>query len=233
MSMLKFLYKFQPYFESGMVNLENNDINKIIKKLCKEILPQDVFQKSDTRVYYDDNGYYLTVVEFQPYSLEKGTFLNAGVSFLFDKSDYISYSYSYDDNIRIGRKFIKYINDSQFESEVRTYVELAGRYVLRYREFRDINHAKDYIVKTLNDYNWNKYIKAMFYFLTDDRENGAKYYNKFLNSHYFKRIIEQYDYPRDPHMIDRDYVLEMIKNKRRWLHGRKFMKKMKTFQEYE
>ena len=116
--MLKFLYKFQPYFESGMVNLENNDINKIIKKLCKEILPQDVFQKSDTRVYYDDNGYYLTVVEFQPYSLEKGTFLNAGVSFLFDKSDYISYSYSYDDNIRIGRKFIKYINDSQFEDEV-------------------------------------------------------------------------------------------------------------------
>ena len=51
-----------------------NNINKIIKKLCKEIFPSDVFQKGNSRVYLDDNGYYFTVIEFQPYSIKKVLF---------------------------------------------------------------------------------------------------------------------------------------------------------------
>lgn len=39
---------------------ENREINKIIKRKCKEKFPNDVFQKGISRVYYDDNGYYLT-----------------------------------------------------------------------------------------------------------------------------------------------------------------------------
>lgn len=213
--------------------MADKNINKIIKALCKEILPEDVFQKGDSRVYYDDNGYYFTIVEFQPYSLMKGTFLNVGASFLFDKQDYLSYSYAYDDEVRVGKKFIKYINDEQFEKEVREYVELANEYILRYREFKDIYYAKDHIVNSLNDDNWNKYIKAMFYFLTDDRENGIKCYKKFINAHFFKRIVEQYDYPTDISMMDRDYVIKMIKNKRNMLHNKNYMKKMKSFEEYE
>ena len=58
-------------------------INKIIKRKCKEIFPKDVFQKGTSRVYYDDNGYYLTHIEFQPYSLKRGTFLNAMLDYHF------------------------------------------------------------------------------------------------------------------------------------------------------
>lgn len=62
-------------------------INNIIKKKCKDIFPEEVFQKGTSRVYYDDNGYYLTQIEFQPYSLKRGFFLNIGLSFLFNKEN--------------------------------------------------------------------------------------------------------------------------------------------------
>lgn len=47
---------------------QNNSINRIIKKLCNEIFPCEVFQKGNSRVYLDDNGYFFTMIEFQPYS---------------------------------------------------------------------------------------------------------------------------------------------------------------------
>ncbi len=165
---------------------QDNNINKIIKKLCKEIFPSDVFQKGNSKVYLDDNGYYFTMIEFQPYSLQKGTFLNVGVSFLFNRDDYLSFSYSYNNEPRVGKKFIEYIDDEQFEKDVRKYVELANDYILKYRMFADIKYAKQYIVNELNDNNWNPYIKSMFYFLTDDDENGKSIIKCFWMSRFLK-----------------------------------------------
>lgn len=67
--------------------VDDKIINNIIKKKCKDIFPEEVFQKGTSRVYYDDNGYYLTQIEFQPYSLKRGFFLNIGLSFLFNKEN--------------------------------------------------------------------------------------------------------------------------------------------------
>ena len=66
---------------------------KIIDKLCSQIFPEDVI-KYHSRFYVDDNGYFFTVVEFQPCTLDKGTFLNVGLSYLFDRNDYFTFSYS-------------------------------------------------------------------------------------------------------------------------------------------
>lgn len=214
------------------MNLDNN-INKIIKKLCKEIFPPDVFQKGNSRVYLDDNGYYFTMIEFQPYSLKKGVFLNVGLSFLFNKNDYLTYSYSLNNETRVGKNFIEYRNDEQFEKEVRKYVELASEYILKYRKFVDVNYAKDIIMKELDDNNWNPYIKSMFCFLTNDQEKGKQYYKIFLEEEFFKRIIEKYNYPKFLDKINKEYVMDMISNQRKYWHTKPFMKKMKTLKEYE
>lgn len=58
----------------GAIMNQGNNVNKIIKRLCQEIFPRDVFQKGNSRVYLDDNGYYFTMIEFQPYSLKKEHF---------------------------------------------------------------------------------------------------------------------------------------------------------------
>ena len=190
---------------------QNNNVNKIINRLCEEIFPEDVFQKGNSRVYLEDNGYYFTMVEFQPYSLKKGTFLNIGLSFLFNKEDSLSFSYSYKNKSRIGKRFIEYKEDEQFERDVRKYVELAKDYILKYRMFADINYAKKCMIKELKDDNWNPYIKSMFCFLTDDQENGKKYYKIFLNEPFFKSIIDEYNYPKDITEIDKEYIINMIR----------------------
>lgn len=212
---------------------EDTNINKIIKKLCKETFPGDVFQKGNSRVYLDDNGYYFTMAEFQPYSLRKGTFLNVGLSFLFTKEDYLSFSYSYHHEARIGKKFIAYIDDEQFEKEVREYVSLANEYILKYRKFAEIDYAKRHIINELDDTNWNPYIKSMFYFLTDNRENGIKYYKMFLDDPFFKRIITEYQYPTDIEELNKEYVMNMIREQRKHWHSKSTMKKMKIAEKYE
>lgn len=212
---------------------QDNNINKIIKKLCKEIFPNDVFQKGNSRIYLDDNGYYFTMIEFQPYSLKKGTFLNVGLSFLFNKSDDLSFSYSFKNKSRVGKKFIEYKNDEQFEKDVRKYVELANKYILKYRKFIDINYAKKCILKGLNDNIWNPYIKSMFYFLTNEQEKGRKYYKMFLENPFFKDIIDKYNYPNDINVMNKDYVMNMIRDQRKFWHKNSSMKEMKIIKNYE
>lgn len=212
---------------------QDSNINKIIKKICKEVFPSEVFQKGNSRVYLDDNGYYFTMIEFQPYSLKKGAFLNAGLSFFFYKDTGLTFSYSYNNEVRIGKRFIEYINDEQFEKDIREYVLLANDYILRYREFANIDYAKEYIVNELNDNNWNPYIKSMLYFLTNDIENGKKYYQMFLNEPFFRKIIVENNYPTCVEKINKKYVLEMIKAQRLLLHSQSSMKKMPVSIEFE
>lgn len=212
--------------------MSSDNINKIIKKLCKEIFPKDVFQKGNSRVYIDDNGYYFTIIEFQPHSLKNGTCLNVGIDFLFDKSD-LAFSYAFNKSVRVGEKFIDYINDEQFENEIRKYVELANDYIFRYRTFADIKFAKQYIFNELNDDNWNPYIKSMFCYLTDDIENGQKYYEIWSNDSFFERIINRDNYPKDSSELSKEYVMNFINEQRKFYHSKSYMKKMKTYEEYE
>lgn len=199
-------------------------INKIIKRKCKEIFPEDVFQKGKSRIYLDDNGYYLTLVEFQPYSLKKGVFLNVGLYFLFNKEENLSYNFSYGNEIRVGKKFIEFIDEIQFEHDVVDYIEQAKEYVLKYREFRDVQHAKEYMMNHLNNSNRNPYYKSMLCFLTDDILQGRKYYQRFLDDPFFKEIIEEYDYPNNAEALNKDYVLAIIKHQRCFWHSKLTLK---------
>lgn len=222
---------------------KNTNVNKIIRKLCKEVFPGDVFQQGSSRVYLDDNGYYLTMAEFQPCTLGKGAMLNVGVSWLFVKMEYLPFSYAYDNQVRAGQRFIEYVDDAQFETDIREYVELAGDYILRYREFRDIGYTKEYMLKTLDDDGWHPYEKAMFCFLMNDEENGRRFYQKFIDEPYFRSkvigkhhlegVVEKYRYPTEAAIMNREYVLDMIRQKRELLHSKSSMKKMKRFEAYE
>ena len=208
-------------------------INKIIKRKCKEIFPLDVFQKGTSRVYYDDNGYYLTHIEFQPYSLKRGTFLNVGLSFLFGKGENLLYDFSYDNEIRVGKEFIEFIDETQFERDIVKYVELANEYIHKYREFRDIQYAKEYMMNYLDDSNWNPYYKAMLCFLTANIVQGQKYYQIFLDDPFFERIIERDHYPKRIEDLSKEYVLDMIRKQRHYWHSKPAMKKMKNYPVWE
>lgn len=112
---------------------------------------------------------------------------------------------------------------------------MAKDYILKYRMFVDINYAKKCIVKELklNHDIWDPYIKSMFYFLTDDQENGKKYYKRFLDEAFFKSIIDEYNYPKDVTKINKDYIINMISERRKFWHSQSSMGKMKIFENYE
>lgn len=121
---------------------DNKDIhNKIIRSLCKELLlPLGVIQKGNSRVYLDDNGFYLTMIEFQPSAWGKGTYLNAGVHFLWNTYEYLSFDAYIGKSIRVNN-FIQFRNDEQFEEKMRGLIAIAIDRVLFYRDIRNVRNA--------------------------------------------------------------------------------------------
>lgn len=139
--------------------MSNNPHDQIIKKLCKEILlPRGVFQKGSSRTYIDDNGWFLTIIEFQPSSWSKGTYLNIGLNFLWAQKD--SFSFDFPLNPRI-KGFIPYKNDEQFERAIRPCVETALEQVMFYRALRDIPAAEKFFDKWVLKYKTNEHMQEL------------------------------------------------------------------------
>ena len=139
-----------------------NDVsNQIIKQLCKDILlPLGIFQKGVSRIYIDDNGYFFTVIEFQPSGFAKGTYLNIALHFLWNERDSISFDFPFGADIRI-KNFVAYHNDEQFAREVTKYIQAAAEQVLFYRKLQDIATAKSYVKKWLRKYKGNPRIDEL------------------------------------------------------------------------
>ena len=115
-----------------------NPHDQIIKQLCKDtLLPLGVFQKGTSRIYIDDNGYFFTVLEFQPSAYAKGTYLNTALHFLWNERDHISFDFPFGADIRV-KNFVEYQNDEQFTHEVTKYVQEAAKQVMFYRKLQDI-----------------------------------------------------------------------------------------------
>ena len=139
----------------------NDAPNQIIKQLCKDILlPLGVFQKGTSRTYIDDNGYFFTVIEFQPSAHRKGTYLNVALHFLWNEQEYFSFDFPFGPDIRV-KNFIEYRHDEQFTREVTQYVQEAAAQVLFYRNLCDIEIAKRYAKKWAKKYSGNSRISQL------------------------------------------------------------------------
>ena len=141
--------------------MANDASNQIIKQICKEVLlPLGVFQKGNSRIYIDDNGYFFTFIEFQPSAHAKGTYLNVALHFLWNERDYISFDFPFGADIRV-KNFVEYQNDEQFTREITKYVQEAAKQVLFYRKLQDIATAKSYAKKWLRKYKGNPRINEL------------------------------------------------------------------------
>lgn len=139
--------------------MANDAYNQIIKEACKEILlPLGVFQKGTSRIYIDDNGYFFTVIEFQPSAYAKGTHLNIALHFLWNERDCISFDFPFDSRVK---DFVAYQDDAQFTAEVTKYVQEAAEQVLLYRKLQDIETAKSYVKKWSRKYKGNDRISTL------------------------------------------------------------------------
>lgn len=207
--------------------MENKNIHsKIIKQVCKEILiPLGVFQKGTSRLYLDDNDYFFTVVEFQPSNWDRGTYLNIGLTFLWDynQSDVLYFAFSRQIASRYG-KFVEYKNETQFRNEIINLANIAKEEILFYRKLRDVEFAKDWMISYIEKFNDNKYARfgldiSNICILNNNMELAKFYYE---NYHREQNTEEQMNYKN----LNKEYLNSNIKATRKMWHSKSSMKKM-------
>ena len=72
------------------------DHNKLIKKIAKQQLePFGIHQKGQSRTFLFDRGWYTIIIEFQPSSYSKRTYLNIGLDFNFYPRNYFAFGFGY------------------------------------------------------------------------------------------------------------------------------------------
>jgi hypothetical protein len=106
--------------------------NRLLAEAARAVLkPLGLQQKGRSRTWLDDQGWWIGVVEFQPSSWSKGTYLNVGVTWPWHPDD-DPFLY-FDVSSRI-EGFVQYASTEQFEPEA---YRLAHRAADEIRTLRD------------------------------------------------------------------------------------------------
>jgi len=153
--------------------------DKIIKMAAKEVLaPLGVFQKGQSRTWIDDNGWFFTIIEFQPSQWGKGAYLNVGMHFLWNSKDSFSFDYG-------GREHenVSYTGDDEkFYKEMLELARLAKEKVMFYRSFSALSFAKGQITKNhVHSQEMDLWNSMMICFLSSDFEHGRHFFQQVVN----------------------------------------------------
>lgn len=104
--------------------------SQLLTVAAKNVLrPMGMSQKRRSRIWPDDHGWWLCVVEFQPSGWSRGSYLNVGCMWLWNVKDYISF----DEGCRV-EEFRAFLSETQFEAFARSLAERAVNEVVRYRK---------------------------------------------------------------------------------------------------
>lgn len=117
------------------------DHNKLIAAAAKEALkPLGLRREGKSRSWYDDHGWWCIIVEFQPSSGLRGTYLNVGVSWLIYENAYWTFDVGHREQ---GFEPAKSV--TQFADVLTGVVEHARRNIIDYRtRFATIQQAHEH-----------------------------------------------------------------------------------------
>lgn len=155
--------------------------SKIINKMAREILnPYSIERKGKSRMWLDDQYWYTTVIEFQPFNERLGTCLNLGINFHWYEKEYFSFDIGNRES-----KFIDYKNDNQFVSEMQSLTNLALRKALNYRKIlTDLQTAETTIInyEFASNNLWGNYHRGIISGLNNDVKKSEEYFNRILEN---------------------------------------------------
>lgn len=213
------------------------DYNKIIKQAADAILkPQGLFRKGSSRVWIDDNGWFLILVEFQPSGWDKGSYLNVAVHFLWTEQKCLTYDFS-SGGPRINGFVAFDGNEEKFLLDMQGFANRALEKVEEYRKFRDQECACSVRLKSNFGHDIHKlYQKMMICGLC--RDPRAVHYFEELGDlvrepefAWISQIKDELDEAIAPVIGNPQamylYILEKIRRNRRALREQSGMKKLK------
>lgn len=104
--------------------------NQLIRREADAALkPLGIRQSGRSRLWIDDHGFWVILIEFQSHKWDPGTFLNVGVSWLWRPKEY----YTFDFGHRI-MDFTPFVDEPSFIAPLRDMVSEAVGAVHRYRQ---------------------------------------------------------------------------------------------------
>lgn len=154
--------------------------SKLINKVAREVLkPIGVKRKGQSRIWLDDHGWWITVVEFQPSAWAKGTYLNVGINWQWYPQDYFSFDLGYRE-----AGFVEYNSDDQFEPKARELAELAKSKVEEFRsQLSDQMKAKEYVINATKDNKgnlWGEFNRGMACTISGSKDQALTFFNQVI-----------------------------------------------------
>src|SRR4051794_39139422 len=98
--------------------------SKLLTAAAREVLgPMGLVQIGRSRIWLDDQTWWLCAVEFQPSSWSRGTYLNVGCCWLWHVKDYVSFDLG---NRVADAGYTAFKNEAQFAAAARKYAQRAA-----------------------------------------------------------------------------------------------------------
>jgi len=121
--------------------------DKLIASAAWEILaPLGFQQKGRSRTWFADEGWWVSVVEFQPSSWDRGSYLNVAAKWLWRDVPYWSFDFTLDSSARVS-SFSKFESEEQFTQVSRELARVASTETLRLRAaLPDVTAVADLLV---------------------------------------------------------------------------------------
>lgn len=145
--------------------------NTLLAKAAKRQLAGiGMKRKGQSRVWFKDNGWWLGVVEFQPSSWSKGSYLNVAAMWLWNAKDY----WSFDEGGRV-EKFHEFKDPDQFADVAEELAIRAREETLALLErFASIAAVAAHLHRNADENPWHAYHAAMASLAIGDVEHAQK-----------------------------------------------------------
>ena len=130
----------------------------LLAQAARSVLqPMGLLQKGRSRTWLDDHGWWVCVVEFQPSSWSRGSYLNVGCNWLWFIQDYRTF----DQGSRV-EDFHQFTGEAEFEIVARSLVKRAASEVARYRElFPSVGSVAAYYLRNKPVGFWTNFHAAI------------------------------------------------------------------------
>lgn len=150
--------------------------SQLAKAAKKHLDPLGMKRKGQSRVGFQDNGWWLGVVEFQPSSWSRGSYLNVAAMWLWNAKDY----WSFDEGGRV-EKFHEFKDTDQFAHVADALATRARDEILALSQrFSSLAVVAAHLTRNSYEDPWQNYYAAMAALAIGDIEHAQKRFRALL-----------------------------------------------------
>ena len=165
------------------------DHNKVLKKIAlHRLTPHGIIQQGTSRTFLYDKGWWTIIIEFQPSSYSKGSYLNIGLDFNFYPRSYFAFTYGSREN-----SFQEATDEKQFSQIINHQCDFI---ITRVKELqlkcRDIWAATATFKKQFRKDPWDKFDLGVLYGLTGQHGKSKSLLEQLIN----EKCQHEYEFAR-------------------------------------